>query len=277
MNVPATVLRKSAMNSPIVTKDRTTSRDVMWSRDYNKFTLAEENRKIVPSHVAKLCISMREYGFLPEMPVHVVIDEDGQFIITDGQHRFTAAESLGLEVGYLVKESTSVTRDIMVINTFSRAWKDNDYLHHFVAQEYPSYEHLQGFIAEHKIPLFIGMRLLNDEGRKDKLIMGEFREGKFTSSDRTRLAAAETMRRINEIRFVHERITKLAHDRAFMYGLLNLLRHPHYVHSRFTKNVAANIRGVVKCSNVTTYMEMFEEIYNFRLQAANRVRFTEKK
>lgn len=200
--------------------------------------------------------------------------EDGTLLISDGQHRFVAAKELGVKLFYIEKTGTDVSRDIRIMHTYSRGWKDTDYLRHFVQQDVPSYVHLAGFIKKYQLSIFFGLKLLSAEYTLLKDLTSVFRIGDFYSTEGARLEGVKKATQLNEIRFVHQRLGAISKDRAFVASLLRLTEHPQYDHDRMMSVIHDQIMSFVKCSNVADYLRQLTEIYNYRLSAKNRVNFS---
>ncbi len=103
------------------------------SKDYKLFNFLDFNRVISKPHVNLLMSEMKQHGFVGVMQVIYVKDNDGvsRYYIVDGQHRFTAAVTLGIEIKFQITELGS-RRDVAnltaSLNTSAKAWGTANFL-----------------------------------------------------------------------------------------------------------------------------------------------------
>ena len=94
------------------------------TKNYSKFSLITYNRNINENHVEKIKNSMKTHG--NQMPIFV----DPNFLIMDGQHRFTALKRLGWPIKYIIIDiqGADICDFLIDVNTISEKWKPLDYL-----------------------------------------------------------------------------------------------------------------------------------------------------
>ncbi|HBA73501.1 MAG TPA: hypothetical protein DCZ63_15305 [Geobacter sp.] len=90
--------------------------------NYKMFQLLDFNRDVKKTR--DLEASMKEHGFIPAYPLHVVKD-NGKLKIKGGHHRFTVASKLGLPVYYTICEDSA---SIYALEKGTVRWSLNDYL-----------------------------------------------------------------------------------------------------------------------------------------------------
>ena len=78
-----------------------------------KLDVIQHQRKASNPHVARVVDSINRVGFVA--PV-VVVERDGRFVIIDGQHRFLAAEELGLKQLPAVIVPEEIARRMLALN-----------------------------------------------------------------------------------------------------------------------------------------------------------------
>ena len=105
-------------------EDSKVNSEVMYSQDYDKFSILEQNRVVSDNHVSELVVSIQNSGQLTP----IIINE--KFEIIDGQHRFDACKILKIPVMYLISYKTSINEVILMNNT-QKSWKLHDYLRCF--------------------------------------------------------------------------------------------------------------------------------------------------
>ena len=121
---------------------------------YTMFHYIGDNRPIGTKHVKDLAKKMQQEFLLPYKPL-VVTNEGG---VIDGQHRLEAARSLGLPIYYIETEwgddDPRTERMIIMLNTTSRTWRQDDYLCHYAAKDGGEYQELLDF---HKANSWLGI------------------------------------------------------------------------------------------------------------------------
>ena len=111
-------------------------RDIKWLKaNQGLALLAGINRPIIPTHVIKVCRSIRRYGMLRA----VIVVETTLFTgkteryIIDGQHAYNACLSLGIEIPYVIIPNLNTIEEIIAciasFNASSKSWSMADYVH----------------------------------------------------------------------------------------------------------------------------------------------------
>ena len=112
---------------------------------YAMFHYIGDNRPVGSKHVKNLAKKMQQAFLLPYEPI-VATDEGG---IIDGQHRFEAARSLGLPIYYVETEwgdtDPRTEQMIILLNTTSKTWRQEDFLYHYAAKDGGVYKELLDF------------------------------------------------------------------------------------------------------------------------------------
>jgi hypothetical protein len=142
--------------------------------DYNLFTFDVANRPT--GDLRKLVASMKQYGFLPSHPLHVV-DRDSKLVIIDGQNRFEAARFLSLPVYYVICDDVDIS--IPTINNAQRAWKLEDYVSSFAKQGNSDYVILLAFSTEHNIGTRAAASILSGQYSDSGHICKKIKNGAF--------------------------------------------------------------------------------------------------
>ncbi len=262
-------------------KNRTATEEkvsIHQTEDYDLFVTTEENRTVRPKHVTVMKASIEAHGFMKECPILVSENEDGLYIVADGQHRLAACRELEVPVWYQVIPAARLDEKIRVINANSRKWTDGDFLHHFCALGKESYLLLRDFMAAHEMGLGSALGMLSGSGKISRPvgIRATFRNGELLFTEDAIDAASLVMEPVNDIRNVHERIAHLKRDEAFIKALLILCCSKAYDHDRMMAALELNLSHVVYCTRVTDYLNILGEIYNYRRQEGNRMGLSKK-
>lgn len=114
----------------------TSLRDLKWLKAHQGLALlAGVNRPIIPTHVIKVCTSIRMYGMLrPVIVVETTLftGKTERYII-DGQHAYNACLSLGREIPLVIIPNLNTIEEIIAciahFNASSKSWSMADYVH----------------------------------------------------------------------------------------------------------------------------------------------------
>lgn len=68
------------------------------TKDYEKFKINDINRTVSHPRVERMVKALKDKAFVP--PIEVKKDNDGKYIIVDGQHRFSALRLLGRSIPF---------------------------------------------------------------------------------------------------------------------------------------------------------------------------------
>ena len=139
-------------------EDSKVNSEVMYSQDYDKFSILEQNRVVNDKHVNELVVSIQNNGQLTP----IIVNE--KFEIIDGQHRFDACKILKQSVMYLISYKTSINEVILMNNT-QKSWKLPDYLRCFSDNQWhnhETYQKVDKFMREHDLKLTTCIVLLSE-------------------------------------------------------------------------------------------------------------------
>ena len=90
-------------------------KNVYATKDYDKFSMLQENRLLKLGHVANIEESMKKkFLFNP-----IIVNEKLQII--DGQHRFTAVKNLNKPLFFVVADGYGIN-EVIVFNTHQKDW-----------------------------------------------------------------------------------------------------------------------------------------------------------
>jgi len=139
-------------------EDSKVNSEVMYSSDYDKFYILEQNRVVNDNHVSELVVSIQNSGQLTP----IIINE--KFEIIDGQHRFDACKILKIPVMYLISYKTSI-KEVILMNNTQKSWKLPDYLRSFSHNDWhnhETYQKVDKFMREHDLKLTTCIVLLSE-------------------------------------------------------------------------------------------------------------------
>lgn len=276
-----TIYRRGATGPFSPSVDPSEKQLVYRTKAYEQFYFAPENRPIYDKHVQNLKQSILENGYMKEVPIQLVRAPDGKgFIVTDGQHRLAACKALGVEVYYQVREFESESAKsaaIRVVNAYSKAWRDEDYLAHFCMLGNPHYKRLQSFMSEFDLGISSAINILSGmrhaHAGKSGGLRHAYRIGDLQFSKGDEEKARITMSLANSIRNFHERLIPLRRHAAFVTATIIAVTSEHYDEDRMLANMEKNLMRFVLCTSVNDYLALLTEVFNWK-RKSNRIVFT---
>ena len=155
--------------------------EIKKSTDHNQFKTLKGNRIVYKVHLNQLLAKIREKNLLDVNPI--IINEKKEVI--DGQHRLAAASALGLPIYYIEKTGLGID-DIIMLNTASKKWKFDDYLHFYVEQEYIDYVILNDTTKKYGLSSNVTAAILSTdyENLKTPIVhLKKFKRGEFEIHD----------------------------------------------------------------------------------------------
>lgn len=232
--------------------------------EYEKFSLIYFNREISEEEV-QLIIKAIEEGknYLRVFPIVV----NSKFEITDGQHRYRAAERLELPLYYIVDDDF-VMEDAIAANTVTTNWTTKEYMNSYAKKGFPEYIKLRNFYLENP---WIKISLLPKLCSRNTVPKFTFQRGHY-KADRIDYAK-KVVAMVNSLRPIIG--DNQAEYRYLILTMMNLAQNPNYNHKRMLEKLKQRTSLFRRCADVEQYLSMFTQIYNYRVSPQNRVQLTE--
>lgn len=223
------------------------------TRNYKLFQRSAENRPCEPGKRKKLERSLREYGWIPEIPMVCKMGHNGKLIIKDGQHRLAIAESLGIEVHYAVGD---IDFDIAIVNSAQKPWVLMDYAQRFAAAGKQDYIEALEFKQTNGLPVGVAFGMLAGTTSFNN-VSSAFMSGDFKIKDR---AWAE---RVAGVYVPCVEASGEVKNARFLEACMAVCRVADFDPRRFIDNAKRRRDKLVSYSTREAYLEMMEDIYNF--------------
>jgi len=226
------------------------------TNDYSKFSLRPDNRSAInQSHVKRLIESIQAKNLLEMRPI--IVNENMEII--DGQHRFLAAQSLGVEVYYRVEKKLNPL-DIITLNV-AKSWGIHDYMNFFTKNHYPEYLKLQQFMKQNNLQLRVAFRMTsNSSDRAYKA----FKSGDYKFKNEIFAGEVDVCwRTINYIKRMNGS-SIYTNTSKFWNPLLKLVKHPDFNDEKWMDNLSKMVERCTVKATSTDYAKMLMEINNWR-------------
>lgn len=240
---------------------------VQTTSDYGMFGKFSGNRPTNESHIRKIAASMSAFGWIEAYPMHVV-NLGGKLSIVDGQHRFEAAQRLGIPVRFVVTECHNV--DVAKINGTQFKWSPDDYVRKFVSEGNKHYVALAEFMAQTGFPLstaagLLGAQTYGGGGCAGGNAMPHLKDGTFVVKT---LQVAQIVAGIcAEVGAVYPHAT----DGRLAMSLARCCYIERFEPLRMRKRMVAHHSLLRKCATQEEQIALLEEVYNFKATARDRL------
>lgn len=236
--------------------------------DYDQFQILTSNRKVSKAHVRSLVRSMEENPTLFEF--RPILVNDAMFII-DGQHRFTAAQQLGLPIWYIIGKNLTIA-DTQAMNMNQRNWTPIDFARSYAALGKEQYQIYLKFREQyHHFEHGLAMALLTGVGSANGsgVTSIKFKAGELVIDD---LERSEWMAdKLEEVLEVVKPIMSAHQSSGLLSAALRMMRHVDYDHEQFIKHLKQQ-NEIRYRPNAKEYLRDLEDIYNYNMKT-NRTRF----
>jgi hypothetical protein len=222
-----------------------------------------ENRNINEFLIRKLKKSMSKYGVISAI---TVVKNRKKFIVLDGQHRWTAANELGLTVPAIVINKNNIDA-IVDMNTIQKNWTLEDFANFYsenrdetISRNYSELKSLRNETGLH----YTSLIKIFETGSGLK----PYKSGKFAFSRREFGEIFLTY--LDDIEPFIE-FCKLA---RFIDGYTKVASNDKYNHNRMMHKLTLRHGVLLELKgNPSKYAKMLEDIYNYHEKTNGLVRF----
>lgn len=222
------------------------------------------NRPVEKTNVEKLKESISSNNLLKECPI--LINEHWQ--VLDGQHRLAAAKQLNIPIYYIMKDGGN-HKDVINLNQNKKNWKPEDFLRIYAeGLNLPDYIELQNFMVLNNLKLNQAQMLVRGP-IKQMNEFADFRNGDFKFD----IDKEDLNDLLLKIKFfwnlLSEHSVKPLHrfkTTTCMKPFLIFVTHPQVNWDVFQQKLEAWWYRIGVRPSFNLYIEMFQDIYNFRNQ-----------
>ena len=225
--------------------------------DYFLFKSIDGNRNKNLLHINRLKKSMFEnYLFTV-----IIVNENYEII--DGQHRFEVIQELKLPLNYIVCKGYGLN-EVHILNQNSKTWNSDDYLTGYVNLGYIDYikylefKEIYGFGHTECMSILSG----NAKGKIEIFYTGNFKIKNYFES----VKIADRITIISKYYDGYKR-------RAFIFAMLQLFKNKNFEFTEFLEKLKLQPMALVNCTDITTYVTLIEDIYNYRRREKVNLRF----
>lgn len=234
------------------------SYQVLMSMDYSLFKSIDGNRNKNLLHINRLKKSMaNKYLF-----TIIIVNEKLEII--DGQHRFDAIVDLKLPIYYIICVGYGI-KEVHILNQISKTWNADDYLNGYCNLGYKDYLIYKEFKEKHDIDHNTCMTLLT--GSRNKGAIDIFYTGSFKVINYEK--ACQNIEKIFQTAPYYDGYKR----RSFIYAMLNLFTNQKFNFDEFLRKLELQPTELKDCAQQDQYIEIIEEIYNYRRREKVNLRY----
>jgi hypothetical protein len=256
--------------------------ETMSTTRYDEFITdpSKRNRQIDEDRV-KQYMSKFESGkyFMEEFPALVRVDEDGQFVIVDGQHRWIACQRTGRPFIFRWQsENSALTMDNIACVQDGSKWSTFDYIrskkNSTTGRHKQSYILLERVMLKYGIPATTALAVLkakpNGEPGGGPESTG-MKEGTLLITDEQEVNAHEVLEHIEETFKSHpEGMWK---QKNFIVAVQRAMRVQGYKKDQMKARAANYASQLMKRQTVKDYLKNLEVLYNYNSRKKLRFDF----
>lgn len=220
------------------------------TRNYAQFKLLNANRAVDDAHVDRLIKSMKE-NYLP-IPIYV----NEHLEIIDGQHRYEAIRQLGLELYYIISEGADISA-VQKLNTNSKNWTSSDFLDSYIKLGKQEYINFKKYMDTFGFDITTcAVILMGNVGNK--------RLSEILKSGSIKLRDLEDAYKfgyeLKRVKTYYQNYRR----RSFVFAIIALLKSDEFIFEDFIHKLSMQGGALKDCTSTSTYIDLIEEIYNYR-------------
>ena len=235
---------------------------IFCTKNYDKFKFLKGNRVIKKSSVMKLRKS------ISNQQLNTPILVNAEFYIIDGQHRFIVLKELNLPIYYMIENNYGLS-ECQVLNSAGTNWCIKDFITGYSDLDYSHYVTFKNFIEMFPAIKSISTYKYVLQGNSHNENHGteyNFHNGCFIVKDLNE--SINTAKKLLDFKHV-----KTFRQQNFIRAIVRLIRHKSYDHNRMFQKASYQLDKFVRCTTVNGYYDMLSGIYNYRVNAKDRIDF----
>jgi hypothetical protein len=173
--------------------------------------------------------------------------------IIDGQHRLEALQQISWDVPYTIHPGYNIEH-VQRLNNTVKAWTTIDYIRSRAEIGVPGYDMLLDFLTRHDCGIFEMAAVL----RITQPQIRNMKSGVTIQPDYERGEAI--MAQVNAVKPFYDGYKR----RNFVIAIAKLYDNPNFNFEIFLRKLQLNPTAMKNCTEVRDYIDLIEEIYNFR-------------
>lgn len=233
------------------------------TKDYFLFKGLKGNRAINVLNKKRLIESFKKKYLISP----IIINDNYEII--DGQHRFEAAKELSLPIYYFKVPSYGV-EEVQILNSNQKNWSTDDYVQGYIDIGKSDYSLYKEFRNKYKFPVTQTIEILRSKkstGNEGGNLIREFRNGDFKVKNINK--SIRVFESINSVKYLYDGYRRT----SFVAAMMTLLNKETFNMDEFLKKLNIQKGKLIDCTNVTNYILLIEDIYNYKRKNKVNLRF----
>jgi len=202
---------------------------------------------------------MSKRGFIEAFPIIVTPLSNGKYQVCDGQHRLTAAKSLGIPVCYYVSDFEIDPATVPA----SKAWSKADYIKRYASLGYDAYVKVIEASKKTSVSISTATSVLTDDLSTNR--NEAIRDGSMVLVDP--VLGYKVLDAASRLCYMNKNL--LINPLARVLGRLSKLESISF--SELSDRVTHNVHLLSKFTDEKNGIREIEEAYNYKLPHASRV------
>lgn len=235
------------------------SKVIKETRDYNIFKLIKGNRTPKEKDVVSLLELIKSSNVVDPICVNEKME------IIDGQHRLLVCKRLGIVIPYYISPGANMAT-VHAVNSHRKNWSSGTYAESYCSLGKEEYKIYTQFRERYKIAHEAAMLMLTGQ-YTDTKVDSKFCKGelKITSLKKA-TDIADNLMKVGQFYKGYLR-------RSFIFAFVHCYRTEGFDFNRLYTKMGYLSRKMVDCPNTKMYIDMLEEIYNYKMDKKNKVSF----
>lgn len=188
--------------------------------DYDKFVFRNGNRDVVQKHIDNIADNMQKNGWVG-VPIEISVNNAGEYVIEEGQHRYEAARKTKTPVHFMVGKAKTIY-EIGRQNSLVKPWNKQNFIKAYADEGNYSYKRLQNLINE--FPNVVVSDILLAVGTEGRKIRGNVEKGYTQVTDEQYYKAREILKYVSSFTESMKAIGINTRS-VYMRSIIHLLKH----------------------------------------------------
>ena len=234
------------------------------SYEYQKFDLLEFNRDV--NKIKSLKASLEKHGWISAYPMNVKENGYGRYKIKDGHHRFEIAKMLGIPVKFVVCNDDSTVYEL---DKATNKWSLADVLISYCRSGNIEYQKIQQYCSKTGIGIMNAIEMLGGSTAGSANSIPKFKSGRFICNPNPYNAQI-----IGDIViYCKQRGIDWAHHSILVTALSRIAWVKEFSPAHLKSKIKSFPYLFTKQPHLEGYLDMLENIYNFKSQEKIPLRF----
>lgn len=234
--------------------------NVFSTYDYSSFKLFSANRQVDNYHLNELVKSF-EKNYLVNP---ILVNED--FYIVDGQHRFKAAQMLGLPIYYIINKDYGLD-EVQILNVNMKNWGFREWSHYYSQLGFPAYSFFQLIMQQYQFGTQAALSVIKTVNKQSENAHTkfDFKAGELEIADEE--LAFKYCDMVWDFQTHYSEVNRS----SFVKACLLMFSSFNYNHRRMLEKLNKNFLVIRHASSTRDYLYQLQTVYNHHMSKKNKL------